>query len=70
MRGSGSWDALGNDIPATRTPQTLTDGTLSIVATGPDVAALTYYWLRVPVKSDWSLDGTPWITYFEIEYIK
>ncbi|NRF39027.1 LamG-like jellyroll fold domain-containing protein [Pedobacter foliorum] len=70
MRGSGVWDALGNDIPVSRTPQTLTDGTLSIVATGPDVTALTFYWLRVPVKSDWSLDGVPWISNFEIEYIK
>lgn len=70
MRGSGIWDALGNDIPASRTPQALTDGTLSIVATGPDVTALTFYWLKVPVKSDWSLDGVPWISNFEIEYIK
>jgi hypothetical protein len=70
MRGSGIWDALGNDIPVSRTPQTLTDGTLSIVATGPDVTALAFYWLKVPVKSDWSLDGAPWISNFEIEYIK
>lgn len=70
MQGSGVWQGLGNDIPVSRTPQALTDGSLSIVATGPDVTALTFYWLRVPVKSDWSLDGTPWISYFEIEYIK
>lgn len=70
MRGSGLWDALGNDIPVSRNPQNITDGTLSIVATGPDVTALTFYWLRVPVKSDWSLDGVPWISNFEIEYIK
>ncbi len=70
MRGSGSWDALGNDIPASRSPQSLTDGTLSIVATGPDVTALTFYWLKMPVKSDWSLDGVPWISNFEIEFIK
>lgn len=70
MRGSGVWQGLGNDIPVSRTPQNITDGSLSIVATGPDVTALTFYWLRVPVKSDWGLDGTPWISYFEIEYIK
>ncbi|WP_214229457.1 alkaline phosphatase family protein [Pedobacter sp. B4-66] len=70
LRGSGVWQGLGNDIPVSRTPQNITDGTLSIVATGPDVTALTFYWLRVPVKSTWSLDGVPWISNFEIEYIK
>ncbi|MNQ75088.1 Type I phosphodiesterase / nucleotide pyrophosphatase [compost metagenome] len=70
MKGSGTWDALGNDIPVSRTPQNINDGTLSVVATGADVTALAFYWLRVPVKSDWGLDGVPWISNFEIEFIK
>ncbi|WP_316790636.1 alkaline phosphatase family protein [Pedobacter frigoris] len=70
MRGSGVWQSLGNDIPVSRTPQVISDGTVSIVSTGPDVTALTFYWLRMPVKSDWGLDGVPWISNFELEFIK
>ncbi|SDM77285.1 Type I phosphodiesterase / nucleotide pyrophosphatase [Pedobacter steynii] len=70
MKGSGTWDALGNDIPGSRSPQNITDGTLSVIATGADVTALTFYWLKVPVISGWGLDGVSWISNFEIEFIK
>lgn len=70
MTGSGIWDALGNDIPVSRTPQELGKSGISIVNTGPDVSSLIFYWLRVPVKSDWGLDGTPWIQNFELEFLQ
>ncbi|SDD70680.1 Type I phosphodiesterase / nucleotide pyrophosphatase [Mucilaginibacter pineti] len=70
MKGPATWDALGNDIPISRTPQNVVDGAVSIVATGPDVAGLTFYWLKVPVSSDWSLDGVGWLSNYELEFIK
>ncbi len=70
MRGNAAWDALGNDVPASRTVQNVADGAVSIVATGPDVAALTFYWLKVPVSGDWSLDGVGWLSNFELEFLK
>lgn len=70
MKGSGTWDALGNDIPGSRSPQNINDGTLSVIATAADVTALTFYWLKVPVISSWELDGVSWISNFEIEFIK
>lgn len=70
MTGSGKWESLGNDIPVSRTPMMIPDGATSVVSIGPDIAALTFYWLKVPIKSDWSLDGSPWISNFELEFIK
>ncbi|SEO12166.1 Type I phosphodiesterase / nucleotide pyrophosphatase [Mucilaginibacter gossypiicola] len=70
MKGQSTWDALGNDIPASRTSQNVSDGAVSIVATGPDVTGLIFYWLKVPVSSDWSLDGVGWLSNFELEFLK
>jgi hypothetical protein len=70
MKGTSVWDALGNDIPVSRVSQNVTDGAVSIVATGPDVAGLTFYWLKVPISSDWSLDGVGWLSNYELEFIK
>lgn len=70
MAGSGKWESLGNDIPVSRTPMVIPGGATSVVPVGADIAALTFYWLKVPIKSDWSLDGSPWISSFELEFIK
>lgn len=70
MKGTAVWDALGNDIPVSRDSQNVADGAVSIVATGPDVAGLIFYWLKVPTSSDWSLDGVGWLSNFEQEFLK
>jgi hypothetical protein len=70
MEGSGKWASLGTDVPLSRTPENIPDGQLSIVATVPDLPAQLFYWLKVPVKSEWGLDGINWISKFELEFIK
>ncbi|SDE21581.1 alkaline phosphatase family protein [Niabella drilacis] len=35
-----------------------------------DVAAQIFYWLRVPVKTEWSLEGKEWLSQFDREFIR
>lgn len=69
MNGGALWTALGNDIPVSRTPQEVVDE-ISIIPTTTDIAALALYWLKIPINADWGLDGNPWISKFEIEFLK
>lgn len=68
IAGPSSWAALGNDIPVSRAPQTISG--VSIVPTSPDVASLCLYWLKIPIKDEWKMDGNPWISNYEIEFLK
>lgn len=68
ITGPSSWSALGNDIPVSRTSQNISG--VSIVPTSPDVASLCLYWLKIPIKEEWKMDGNPWISNYEIEFLK
>lgn len=35
-----------------------------------DVAAQIFYWLRVPVKTEWGLQGKEWLSQFDREFIR
>jgi hypothetical protein len=70
MTSAGTWEKLGNDIPVSRERQEISEALTSIINTGPDVTALTYYWLKVPVKEDWGLEGAGWLSNFELEFVK
>lgn len=66
LTGKYSWDLLAAN-PATgygpADPNT-------VLLQNLDVATQMLYWLRVPTKSSWNLDGTLWLSKYEIEFIK
>ncbi|MBB2150030.1 alkaline phosphatase family protein [Pedobacter gandavensis] len=68
MTGPYRWVGLGTDIPVSRVPQSM-DG-ISVVTAGPDVTALLYYWLKIPIKPVWDVDGSGWLSKFEVEFLK
>lgn len=70
LMSGGKWESLGSNVPVSRTSEAVPDGQLSIVPVIQDVPSQLFYWLKVPVKSEWGLDGVNWISKFELEFIK
>lgn len=68
LNGTFNWKNLGTTVPCSVTPPTEAEANaLSIVPTNADVAANILYWLNIEVKSDWNIDGQPWLKNFEDE---
>ncbi|MDF2188082.1 DUF4983 domain-containing protein [Paraflavitalea sp. CAU 1676] len=67
LKGSYKWDGL-SDVPCTLDPLTTTQ--VAVQPANVDVVAQIFYWMRITIKSDWSLDGGSWIKSFEREFIK
>lgn len=65
LSGPYKWSSLNNDAPPSR-PVTNT-GEVSIIASPYDIAANMMYWLKVEIKTSWSLDGSDWLRNFERE---
>lgn len=66
INGKYNWDLLAGNVPDGYSPAD--PGTLLLQ--NVDVASQLFYWLRVPTKSSWGLDGTAWLSKYEIEFIK
>jgi len=69
LTGPYVWTSLGNDYPPGTTPEPITSS-LSIPSTVSDVSALTLYWMKINILSDFGFDGKPYLTKFEIEFLK
>jgi hypothetical protein len=69
--GGNQWDLLDpSKLPCNVEYSNDATNPNSIIAKNADIAANALTWLRVDIKEDWELDGIPWITDFEIEYVK
>lgn len=68
MQGNYKWVDFSSNLPASRT--FLPVKGVSVVTAGADVASLLYYWLNIPVKTEWSIDGSKWLSKFEVEFLK
>lgn len=66
ISGKYSWELLGSN-PATGYEPA--DPNM-VVIQNVDITSQMYYWLRVPVKDAWGLDGKVWLNKYEIEFIK
>lgn len=66
ITGNYTWDLLASN-PATGYGPT--DPNL-VLLQNIDVTTQMFYWLRVPTKAAWGLDGTVWLNRYEIEFIK
>jgi len=70
-QGGNQWDLLDpSKLPCNVQYSNDPSNPNSIIAKNADIAANALIWLRVDIKDEWELDGTPWITDFEIEYVK
>lgn len=69
LEGSFQWQSL-QDLPCSVTPLSGGSSMKSLLVKNVDVVATTLYWLRIPVNSNWGLEGSTWIQQYEIEFVK
>lgn len=68
LQGTFDWKNMKSTVPCSVTPPSEEEANaVSIVPSNADVAALIFYWLNIEVKSDWNMDGQPWLNNFEDE---
>jgi hypothetical protein len=68
LSGSYEWSNFQIYPPGT-TSQPITGG-ISVVSSPTDIAALMMYWMNVEIKSEYGIDGNPFLNKFEIEFVK
>ncbi|WP_316842245.1 alkaline phosphatase family protein [Pedobacter gandavensis] len=69
LSGAYSWASLTDNYP----PGTVSEpilSNLSIPTTVSDVAALSLYWMKIDILSDFNYDGKPYLNNFEREFLK
>lgn len=66
ITGNYRWDLLASAVPDSYAPA---DPNM-VLLQNVDVASQLYYWLRIPVKTEWNLDGVSWLSNYELEFIK
>lgn len=68
LEGGYSWAGVP-DLPCTTQPNNdpLKE---SLLVKAVDVAPIFFYWLRLEPKADWGLEGTNWLTKYEMEFVK
>ena len=68
LSGPFKWDAV-EDLPCTIQPSTDPSVSPLLVKT-VDLVPNALYWLKIPTKDSWGLEGSVWLTKYEIEFIK
>ncbi|WP_181182405.1 alkaline phosphatase family protein [Sphingobacterium lumbrici] len=69
LAGPYSWKNLADFYPPGTYPEPVTSS-LSIPTTNSDIAALILYWMNIEILSDFGFDGKPYLTNFELEFLK
>lgn len=70
-QGGNQWDLLDpTKLPCNISYVNDPGNPSSIIAKNSDIMTNALIWLRVDIKDEWALDGLPWITDFEIEYVQ
>lgn len=65
LQGKYKWENVP-DLPCIFS---LNAGTVNFFSKNADLPAQVLYWLRIPIKEDWGLDGYSWLTQFEKEFL-
>ncbi|MCX2452735.1 DUF4983 domain-containing protein [Pedobacter sp. PLR] len=66
ITGNYTWDLLASNPATGYGPE---DPNM-VLLQNVDITSQMFYWLRVPTKTSWNLDGTVWLNKYEIEFIK
>ena len=69
IEGNFKWDAL-QDLPCSITPAPDDPKIGSLLVKSVDLVTNSLYWLKIPTQDSWGLDGTAWLTDYEIEFLK
>ncbi|MEO7309875.1 MAG: DUF4983 domain-containing protein [Chitinophagaceae bacterium] len=67
LKGSFTWDGLA-ELPCTTAPNTSTR-TVSQLVKSVDVVSTLFYWMKVTPAASWGLEGSTWLSQYEIEFI-
>jgi hypothetical protein len=68
LEGPFQWENL-EDLPCSVSP--VADATVkSLLVKAVDIVPTTLYWLRIPTRSTWGLEGATWLQQYEIEFVK
>ncbi|MES2777590.1 MAG: LamG-like jellyroll fold domain-containing protein [Bacteroidota bacterium] len=67
LRGGFTWDGQ-TEVPCTTIPNTSTTK-VSQLLKSVDVAATMFYWLKITPAASWGLEGSTWLSQYEIEFI-
>lgn len=69
LGGPFQWENL-EDLPCS-TPAVPSDPKVkSLFVKNVDVVTTAFYWLRIPVKTTWGLEGATWLQQYEVEFVK
>ncbi len=67
LKGAYKWGGL-SDVPCSI--DALGANQIAVQPANVDIVSQLFYWMRINIRSDWSLDGGAWIKTFEREFIK
>lgn len=69
LSGPYTWTALGTDVPSGTVADANATGK-SVLNTTGDVTATMLYWLNINILPEFKIDGTPFLSKFEVEFLK
>jgi hypothetical protein len=69
LKGAFQWVNM-EDQPCSVPPVADNPSLKSLLVKSVDLVPTVMYWLRIPTKSEWGLEGLPWVREYEIEFIK
>jgi hypothetical protein len=69
LNGPFKWEAVP-DLPCTITSVSADPSVTSLMVKSVDLATTVFYWMRIPVKTSWGLEGSTWLTQYELEFVK
>jgi hypothetical protein len=69
LKGPFQWENL-DDLPCSVNAVPSDPKVKSLFVKGVDVVTTTFYWLRIPTKTTWGLEGSTWLQQYEVEFVK
>jgi hypothetical protein len=69
LEGNFKWDALP-DLPCSIAAAPNDPKVGSLLVKSVDLVTNAFYWLKIPTQGSWGLEGTAWLTQYEIEFLK
>ncbi len=68
LQGDFKWSAIA-DLPCTTLPNA-NPNVASLLVKSVDLVPTVFYWLRMPTATSWGLEGSSWLSQYEIEFVK
>ncbi|MGN6402106.1 MAG: LamG-like jellyroll fold domain-containing protein [Flavisolibacter sp.] len=69
LSGPFQWENL-EDLPCSTSAVSSDPKVKSLFVKNVDVVTTALYWLRIPTKTTWGLEGSTWLQQYEVEFVK